>query len=106
MVALITELNNNNYQEVTNKGLVLVDIWADWCAPCKMVAPIVDELSIEYQGRVTVGKLDADTNKEILVPLSVRNIPTLLLYKNGEIVDKCVGAATKQKLSEMINKHL
>ncbi len=106
MVAFVIELNDSNYQDIIKNDLVLVDIWAEWCGPCKMVAPIVDEISIDYQGRLTVGKLDADANKETLSQLGVRNIPTLLLYKNGEVVDKLVGAVSKQKLSDMINTHI
>jgi thioredoxin 1 len=106
MVAYITELNENNYKTFSNNGLVLVDIWATWCGPCKMISPIVDEISSDYQGKLSVGKLDADSNREIVTELGVRNIPTILLYKNGEIVDKSTGAVTKQKLVEMIDKHL
>ncbi len=107
MVAYITELNDSNYQQIiSNNQFVLVDVWATWCGPCKMVAPIVDEISVDFQGKVLVGKLDADANKETLSQLGVRNIPTLLLYKNGEVVDKLVGAVSKQKLTEMINTHI
>lgn len=107
MIAYVTELNVENYQTFTTENnLVLVDIWAEWCGPCKMIAPIVDELSSDFQGTLSVGKLDADTNREIVQELGVRNIPTLLLYKNGEIVDKSVGAASKEKLTEMINSHI
>ena len=107
MVAYVTELHGDNYQSFTTENeLVLVDIWATWCGPCKMIAPIVDQLSIDFQGTLAVGKLDADTNREIVQELGVRNIPTLLLYKNGEIVDKSVGAASKEKLTEMINSQI
>jgi thioredoxin 1 len=107
MIALITELNDTNFKTIIDgNSMVLVDVWAEWCGPCKQIAPIVDELSIDFQGKVLVGKLDADTNKETLTSLGVRNIPTILLYKNGEIVDKSVGMSTKQKLSDMINSHI
>ncbi len=106
MVAYITELNSNNFKSFIESNLTLVDIWAVWCGPCKMISPIVDEISADYQGRLSVGKLDADDNKEIVAEIGVRNIPTLLLYKNGEIVDKLVGAISKQKLSDMIDTHL
>ena len=88
MVAYITELNEQNYKTFTEGELVLVDVWATWCGPCKMISPIVDEISSDYQGRLSVGKLDADANRETVTELGVRNIPTILLYKNGEIVDK------------------
>jgi thioredoxin 1 len=71
-----------------------------------MISPIVDEISSDYQGRLSVGKLDADSNRETITELGVRNIPTILLYKNGEIVDKSTGVVTKQKLVEMIDKQL
>ena len=106
MVAYITELNEQNYKTFTEGELVLVDVWATWCGPCKMISPIVDEISSDYQGRLSVGKLDADSNRETITELGVRNIPTILLYKNGEIVDKSTGVVTKQKLVEMIDKQL
>ena len=106
MVAYITELNEQNYKTFTEGELVLVDVWATWCGPCKMISPIVDEISSDYQGRLSVGKLDADANRETVTELGVRNIPTILLYKNGEIVDKSTGSVTKQKLVEMIDKYL
>ena len=106
MVDYITELNNENYNTFVGSNLVLVDVWAPWCGPCKMISPIVDEISSDYQGRLSVGKLDADSNRETITELGVRNIPTILLYKNGEIVDKSTGVVTKQKLVEMIDKQL
>jgi thioredoxin 1 len=107
MVAYITELNDQNYKTFTESGLVLIDIKTDWCGPCKMISPLVDEISSDYHDKgLSVGKLDADTNKETITELGVRNIPTILLYKNGEIVDRSTGAITKQKLVEMIDKHL
>jgi thioredoxin 1 len=106
MVAYITELNEQNYKTFTEGELVLVDVWATWCGPCKMISPIVDEISSDYQGKLSVGKLDADANRETVTELGVRNIPTILLYKNGVVVDKSTGAITKQKLVEMIDKQL
>lgn len=107
MVVYITELNKENYNTFVGSNLVLVDVWASWCGPCKMISPIVDEISSDYHDKgLSVGKLDADTNKETITELGVRNIPTILLYKNGEIVDKSTGAVTKQKLVEMIDKQL
>lgn len=114
MIAYVTELTNDNFKDFTSNGLVLVDIWAAWCGPCKMISPIVDEISSEFQGRgLSVGKLDADSNRDIVSELGVRNIPTLLLYKNGELVkdengniDKLVGSISKQKLVDFIEKYI
>lgn len=107
MVAYVTELSGENYTEfTTTNDLVLVDIWAEWCGPCKMISPIVDQLSVDFLGKLSVGKLDADTNREIVAELGIRNIPTLLLYKNGEIVERSVGSVSKESLEELINSHL
>jgi thioredoxin 1 len=107
MIAYITELTDENYKGfVSKQGLVLVDVYATWCNPCKLISPIVDQISNDFYERVSVGKLDADKNRETLGELEVRNIPTILLYKNGEIVDKSVGMVSKEKLTEMINNHL
>ena len=114
MIAYITELNVDNYSSFISKdGLVLIDVKAEWCGPCKMIAPIVDEISSDYYGKVSVGKLDADANREIVTELGVRNIPTLLLFKDGQPVkdengntEKLVGAINKQKLTDFIDKYL
>jgi len=116
MIAYITELNSNNYEEFTKEGIVLIDIHAKWCNPCRLIGPMVDQISSDYYGQISVGKLDADgtiiiedeekSNKEIVSSLGVRNIPTLLLYKNGEVVDKLVGAVTKEKIEELVKTHL
>jgi len=106
MVTFITELNNTNYDEFTKDGVVLVDIFAEWCGPCKQIAPIVDDISIEFQDRAKVGKLDADDNSEIVAKLSIRNIPTILIFKDGEIVEKTVGMVSKAQLAELLNKHI
>lgn len=106
MIAYITELNSNNFSNFTTDGLVLVDIWATWCGPCKMISPIVDEISSEYHGKLSVGKLDADQNRDIVSEIGIRNIPTLIIYKDGVIVDKLVGAVSKQKIAESIDAHI
>lgn len=106
MVTFITELNNENFDTFIKDGVVLVDIFAEWCGPCKQIAPIVDDISIEFQDRAKVGKLDADDNSELVAKLSVRNIPTILIFKDGEIVEKTVGMVSKAQLSELLNKHI
>lgn len=82
---------------------VLVDFWAAWCGPCRMVGPIVDELSNEYEGRVVVGKVDVDANQEFAAKYGVRNIPTVLIFKNGEVVGKQVGVAPKQTYADSLD---
>lgn len=106
MVAYITELSEENYDSFVESGLVLVDVKAEWCNPCKVISPIIDQISSDYVGKLSVGKLDADIARDLLVKLSVRNIPTLLLYKDGEIVDRNTGMITKEKVEELINNHL
>lgn len=103
MVAYITELNNENYDGFVKDGIVLVDIWATWCGPCKMISPIVDEISSDYVDRIKVGKCDADANRDKVMDLGVRNIPTIFFYKNGEIVDQTHGSVTKKKLTDIID---
>jgi thioredoxin 1 len=106
MIAYITELNEQNYKSFTETGLVLVDILATWCGPCKVIGPLVDQISSEYHGQLSVGKLDADESRDLITELNVRNIPTLLLYKNGEIVERNTGMVTKEKIEELIANHL
>jgi thioredoxin 1 len=113
MIAYVTELNTENFEDFTKDGLTLVDVWAPWCGPCKMISPIVDEISNTYQGKLSVGKLNADDNRDIVTDLGVRNIPTLVLYKNGElvkdengVVQKLVGSVTKEKLVDFIDTYL
>jgi thioredoxin 1 len=106
MIAYITELTDDNYNGFISKGgLTLVDIYAVWCNPCALISKIVDELSYDFKDRVNVGKLNVD-NSKIISELSVRNIPTILIYKNGEIVEKIVGMTQKDKLTELLNSHL
>ena len=102
----ITELNEENYNSFTKTGLVLVDIKAEWCSPCKVIEPIIGEISTDYFGKLSVGKLDADTARELTVKLGIRNIPTILIYKDGEIVEKSVGSTTKEKLTSLIESQL
>ena len=104
----IVELTGENFEaEVTNaEGLVLVDFWAPWCGPCKMVAPLLDAAADEFEGKVTIGKLNIDEHEGMAPKYGVRGIPTMLLFKNGEVVDTKVGALSKTQLNEFLNKNI
>ena len=104
----IIQLTDDSFEAdvLQASGLVLVDFWAEWCGPCKMIAPVLDEIATEYEGKVTVGKLNIDQNADTPPKYGVRGIPTLLLFKGGEIVDTKVGALSKTQLKEFLNKNL
>lgn len=102
------EFTDANFQQLaieTDKP-VIVDLWAEWCGPCRMVGPIIEEIAREYEGKAVVGKLDVDSNPEVSMKYSVRNIPTILFLKNGELVDKQVGAVPKSVLVGKLEKLL
>lgn len=102
------EVNDANFEEVVinSDKPVLVDFWAEWCGPCRIVGPIVEELSRDYEGKLVVTKLDVDSNPETAVKFGIRNIPTILFFKGGQVVEKHVGAAPKAALSAKVNSIL
>lgn len=100
-------ITSENFDSLKNGNLPLVvDFWATWCGPCRMMAPIIEELAKEYEGKVVIGKCDVEENEEMATEFGIRNIPTVLFFKNGEAVDKVVGFQKKEKLQELINKLL
>ena len=85
---------------------VLVDFWAVWCGPCKAIAPVVEEIAIDYDGRIKVGKMDVDNNNQVAMKYGIRSIPTLMLFNNGEVVDQVIGNVGKDGIESMLNKAL
>jgi thioredoxin 1 len=97
------QITDASFKDLLNDGKPLVvDFWAEWCGPCRMIAPIVDELATEYEGKVTIGKVNVDENEDLPMKYGIRSIPTLLFFKGGQLVDKHIGGATKEMLEEKI----
>jgi thioredoxin 1 len=102
------EITDANFDaEVVNSDKpVLLDFWAVWCGPCKMIAPIVKELASEYDGKAKIGKLDVDNNQQTAMKFGIRSIPTLLIFKDGKVVDQIVGAVPKQQITNKLNSYV
>ena len=104
--AVVLTDSNFNEEVIKSDTPVLVDFWAEWCGPCRMVGPVVEELAGEYEGKVKVGKVDVDSNPQISMQFGIRSIPTLLIFKGGEVVDQVVGAVPKSHLAKHLDAQL
>jgi thioredoxin 1 len=104
----VQTLTDANFEQTVNQTAtpILVDFWAEWCGPCRRLAPTVDELANDYDGRVVVAKMNVDENPATPMRFSIRGIPTLLLFKGGQLVDQVVGLADKDHLKKMIDRHV
>jgi len=100
------ELTNNNFEDTVKTGVSLVDFWAPWCGPCRMIAPVIDELAGDFDGKANICKVNTDEQQDLATKYGIRSIPTILIMKDGEIVDQVVGASSKQALTDKINHHL
>ena len=101
------EITDKNFNDIISKNkTVLVDFWAEWCGPCRIIGPVIEELANEYEGKAIIGKLDVDSNQESSVKYEVRSIPTIITFKDGKIVDRQVGAVPKETLTNIIDSQL
>ncbi|MCE3036230.1 thioredoxin [Helicobacter sp. faydin-H20] len=97
------ELTSENFDSVTKEGIAVVDFWAPWCGPCRMLAPVIDELANEYEGKAAICKVNTDEQDELSAKFGIRSIPTILFMKNGQVVDQMVGATSKQEIMKKID---
>ena len=100
------DLTKSTMESTVQEGVSLVDFWAPWCGPCKMIAPVVEEIANDYDGKIKVGKVDVDRNQYAAAQFGIRSIPTLLVFKNGEVVDQIVGAVPKPMITQKLDKVL
>jgi len=99
-------LTSANFSETISEGVTLVDFWAPWCGPCRMIAPVVEELAEDYDGKATIAKVNTDEEQQIAMQYGIRSIPTLIIYKDGQPVDQMIGAASKAVFEQKLNAHL
>ncbi|WP_458700735.1 thioredoxin [Sulfurospirillum sp. 1307] len=97
------ELSASNFDETIKEGIVLVDFWAPWCGPCRMLAPVIEELAEDFDGKAKICKVNTDEEQDIAVKYGIRSIPTMLFFKDGELVDQMVGASSKQVIADKLN---
>jgi len=100
------ELTSSDFEATLSEGISLVDFWAPWCGPCRMIAPVIEELADEYDGKAKICKVNTDEEQEIAVKFGIRSIPTIMFFKDGVMVDQVVGAQSKAALAEKIDAHL
>ncbi|MBP7225126.1 MAG: thioredoxin [Aliarcobacter sp.] len=105
-MAKYIELTPTNFEEVTKEGVSMVDFWAPWCGPCRMIAPVIEELAADFEGKANICKVNTDEEQDLAVKYGIRSIPTILFMKNGEVVDQMVGASSKQAFADKINSLL
>jgi len=100
------ELTNSNFESTIKEGVSLVDFWAPWCGPCRMIAPVIEELANDFDGKANICKVNTDEEQDIAVKFGIRSIPTILFFKDGELVDQMIGAASKDTFAQKLNSLL
>lgn len=100
------ELTSANFDATTSKGVSMVDFWAPWCGPCRMIAPVIDELAGDFEGKANICKVNTDEEQDLAVKYGIRSIPTILFMKDGQVVDQVIGASSKQAFTDKINSLL
>ena len=105
-MAKYTELTAATFEDKIKDGVTMVDFWAPWCGPCRMIAPVVEELAEDFDGKATIAKVNTDEQQDLAVKYGIRSIPAILFFKDGEVVDQMVGAASKDAFAEKINAQL